>query len=48
MIQPKLRIVVAEPFEWKYGSLFGEILSEQIGDEPKVKLTQTNQSKFSK
>ena len=35
-----VRIVVAEPFEWTYGNLFGEILSERNGDKLKVRLTQ--------
>jgi hypothetical protein len=45
MSKQTVRIVVAEPFEWKYGNLFGEILSERNGDKLKVKLTQTIQGK---
>ena len=40
MSKPTVRIVVAEPFEWTYGNLFGEILSERNGDKLKVRLTQ--------
>ena len=40
MSKPSVRIVVAEPFEWTYGNLFGEILSERNGDKLKVRLTQ--------
>lgn len=40
MSKPAVRIVVAEPFEWPYGNLFGEILSERNGDKLKVRLTQ--------
>lgn len=35
-----VRIVVAEPFEWTYGNLFGEIISERHGDKLIVRLTQ--------
>jgi hypothetical protein len=42
MSQPTVRIVVAEPFEWKYGNLFGKILSERNGDKLKVKLFKEN------
>ena len=45
MSQPTVRRVVAEPFEWKHGNLFGKILSERNGDKLKVKLTQTIQGK---
>lgn len=45
MSQPTIRIVVSEPFEWKYGNLFGIILSERNGDKLKVKLNQTIQGK---
>ena len=40
MSKPTIRIVVAEPFEWAYGNLFGEILYEQNGNKLKVRLTQ--------
>ncbi len=40
MSKPTVRIVVAEPFEWTYGNLFGEIISERNGDKLKVRLTQ--------
>jgi len=40
MSKPTVRIVVSEPFEWTYGNLFGEILSERNGDKLKVRLTQ--------
>ena len=40
MSKPTVRIVVAEPFEWNYGNLFGEILSDRNGDKLKVRLTQ--------
>ncbi|GAB3013901.1 hypothetical protein GCM10027051_16460 [Niabella terrae] len=40
MRKPIVRIVVAEPFEWTYGNLFGEILSERNGTNLKIKLTQ--------
>ncbi|PKP17309.1 MAG: hypothetical protein CVU05_15755 [Bacteroidetes bacterium HGW-Bacteroidetes-21] len=40
MSKSTVRIVVAEPFEWSYGNLFGEILSERNGDNLKVRLTQ--------
>jgi len=40
MSKPTVRIVVAEPFEWTYGNLFGEILTERNGDKLKIKLTQ--------
>ena len=40
MSKPTVRIVVAEPCEWTYGNLFGEILSERNGDKLKVRLTQ--------
>ncbi len=40
MSKPTVRIVVVEPFEWTYGNLFGEILSERNGDKLKVRLTQ--------
>jgi hypothetical protein len=46
MSKPTVRIVVAEPFEWKYGNLFGEILSERNGDKLKVKLTQIIQGEL--
>lgn len=39
MSKPTIRIVVSEPFEWTYGNLFGEILSERDGDKLKVRLT---------
>ncbi len=40
MSKPTVRIVVAEPFEWTHGNLFGEILTERNGDKLKIKLTQ--------
>jgi hypothetical protein len=40
MSKATVRIVVAEPFEWTYGNLFEEILSERNGDKLKVRLTQ--------
>lgn len=40
MSRPTVRIIVAEPFEWTYGNLFGEIISERDGDKLKVRLTQ--------
>lgn len=40
MSKPTVRIVVAEPFEWTYGNLFGEIISERNDDKLKVRLTQ--------
>ena len=40
MSKPTVRIIVAEPFEWTYGNLFGEILSERNGDKLRVRLTQ--------
>jgi hypothetical protein len=40
MSKPTVRIVVAEPFEWTNGNLFGEILSERNGDKLKVRLIQ--------
>lgn len=40
MSKPTVRIVVVKPFEWTYGNLFGEILSERNGDKLKVRLTQ--------
>jgi len=40
MSKPTVRIVVAEPFEWTYGNLFGEILTERNGDKLKIRLTQ--------
>ena len=40
MSRPTVRIIVAEPFEWTYGNLFGEILSERNGDKLRVRLTQ--------
>lgn len=40
MSKPTVRIVVAEPFEWTYVNLFGEIISQRNGDKLKVRLTQ--------
>jgi len=40
MSKPTVRIVVADPFEWTYGNLFGQILSEGNGDKLKVRLTR--------
>lgn len=40
MSRPTVRIIVAEPFEWPYGNLFGEIISERDGDKLKVRVTQ--------
>lgn len=35
-----VRIIVAEPFEWAYGNLFGEIISERNGDKLTIRLTE--------
>lgn len=40
MSRPTVKIIVAKPFEWTYGNLFGEIISERDGDKLKVRLTQ--------
>ena len=40
-----VRIVVAEPFEWDYGNLFGTILSDRGGQKLKIKLTKTIKGK---
>ncbi|MEZ4800272.1 MAG: hypothetical protein R2809_10965 [Flavobacteriales bacterium] len=39
MSRPTVRNIVAEPSEWTYGNLFGEIKSERNGDKFKVRLT---------
>ena len=41
MNRPTVRIIVLEPSEWNQGSLFGEILSDRGGDQPKIKLAQS-------
>ena len=39
LVGQTVRIIVSEPFEWKYGNLFGQITSDRGGDKLMVKLT---------
>lgn len=41
-----VRIVVAEPFEWDHGNLFGTIFSDRGGIKLKIKLTKTIKGKL--
>ena len=45
MSRPTVRIIVAEPFKWTYGNLFGETIFERDGDKLKVRLTQKSKGK---
>lgn len=40
LVGQTVRIIISEPFEWNYGNLFGQILSDRGGDKLTVKLTR--------
>lgn len=40
LVGQTVRIIISEPFEWNYGNLFGQIISDRGGAKLIVKLTR--------